>query len=392
MSAHRSTGLWIVGFLGVAAVAGGLVFVTGSKGSRTPKAEITFDESTPLSALTQPLRESDARALAALFQKSIIKPDAKPTLMTDAEGAEWVEVIKALRTGFPKFGSYGRTAALSTLGRVFQRFVVEDSPSCWSEMLAPAHDLLNSGLADENLDVRVTSLMEIGRLWSWVPGSKMLPVEEYNVSIWKDGFSGPVVRRLADREPKARGTAVACLGYNPVTAVATEAIAYLDDPASSDVRKQVMVSFASRRSILSEDAILKMMYDKDPSIPPVAELILKTRGLTQEQISLGSMIFHPKPEIRASLIPLLKERSDVDPTTWLIQLSRDIDESVRMSAVDALAARQSPEIGKRLAEMATTDKSAEVRRAVSKHILPGSEKTAALPPLPGSSSLNPKAN
>jgi hypothetical protein len=103
------------------------------------------------------------------------------------------------------------------------------------------------------------------------------------------------------------------------------------------------------------------------------------------------MIFHPKAEIRASVIPLLKERIDIDPIVWLLQLSRDSDESVRLGAIEALSTRPSPEVDQRLAEMAATDKSAAVRRAAGK-LVPESHKTAALPPLPGSSALYPKAN
>jgi hypothetical protein len=42
--------------------------------------------------------------------------------------------------------------------------------------------------------------------------------------------------------------------------------------------------------------------------------------------------------------------------------------------------------------MARTDKSDAVRQAASKIVPTMGETTAALPPLPGSSSLNPKAN
>ena len=56
------------------------------------------------------------------------------------------------------------------------------------------------------------------------------------------------------------------------------------------------------------------------------------------------------------------------------------------------AGRLSPEVRKRLAEMAVHDKSEEVRQAASKIVPPMTEKTVALPPLPGSPALNPKAN
>lgn len=394
MPARRAIGLWISGIVGVAAVAGLLtVRFMPSKGRRAaqPAAPVVFDESTPLPALTQALRESDGRALAVLFQKSTIPADTPPKALADAEAAEWVEALGAVRTGFLKFGSYGRSSALVVAGRVLQRFGVEPAPASWVEARKPAADLLQIGLNDADLDVRVSALVEIGRLWSWLPGRPMTPTEEAQLGEWKEGFHKPVVRLLGDRAPKARAAAVACLGYLPVNTAAAPALAYLDDPASPDVRKQVLVSFARRPSLLTEDVILKHMFDADPTVVATAELVLKTRGLTQEQISLGSMIFHPKAAIRASVIPLLKERTDVDPVVWLLQLSRDADEQVRIGAVEALASRLSPEAGQRLAEMATTDKSPAVRRAASKY-LPESEKTAALPPLPGSPALNPKAN
>ncbi len=396
MSARRSTKLWISGVLGLAVVAGlAAVVVLSTKGRGRgvpgPQASTVFDEKTSLPALAAALRDSDARALTALYQRTTPSAEAPTPALTGEDATHYVEVLKGLRTGFLKFGTFGRSSALTVAGRVIQRFGVDPAPNSWTEAIRPAHDLLTSGLADADLNVRVTALMEISKLWSWMPGRTIPAAEENVLADWKQGFVTPVVRRLGDREPKTRAAAVACLGLLPIDSAAAPAIAYLDDPASPEVRKQVLASFARRPALLTDDAVLQHIYDKDASIPEVADLVLKARGLTQEQISLGSMIFHPKPEIRASVIPLLKERTDIDPVVWLLQLSHDADESVRIGAVDALAARLSPEVGRRLAEMAATDKSSAVRRAAGKH-LPESEKTASLPPLPGSPRLNPKAN
>lgn len=396
MSSRRGTSVWISGVVGLAVVAGVAAVVTvvarGRRGSEPPARTAAVGEQTALPALAAALREGDARALAVLYQRTAVKPDA-PALpaLTDAEAVEWVDVLKGVRTGFLKFGTYGRSSALTVAGRVLQRFSADPAPNRWVEVLHPVHDLLSSGLADGSLDVRGAALLEISKVWGWLPGRAMLPAEEDVLSDWKQGFCGPVVRRLGDREPSARAAAVACLGQLPLTDVAAQAVAYLEDPASPEVRKQVLVSFARRPALLTEDAVLKHMYDPDRGVAETAELVLKARGLSQEQISLGSMIFHPKPEIRASVIPLLKEQTDLDPVVWLIQLSRDADESVRMGAVEALAARVTPEVGQRLSEMAATDKSPAVRRAATR-LLPAGHKTAALPPLPGSPSLNPKAN
>jgi hypothetical protein len=76
----------------------------------------------------------------------------------------------------------------------------------------------------------------------------------------------------------------------------------------------------------------------------------------------------------------------------LKQLSHDSDELVRITAIEALAAHQTPTVQRRLAEMARSDQSEAVRKATGKLIPSPQETTASLPPLPGSPSLNPKAN
>lgn len=392
MHARRRTSLWLASVMALAVLAAVAAFMT-TRGKRAEEtsALATIDEKTPLPELASALRESDARALAVLFKLTTSAPGTPSPALTEIDAKQWIEALQGIRTGFLKLGSYGRASALTVVGRVLQRFAVEPAPAVWSEILRPAHDLFTAGLADTNLDVRVTALMEIGRLWGWYPGRSTIKVENDLLSDWKEAFHAAVVRRLSDREPRSRAAAVACLGYLPIDNAAAPAIAYLDDPSSPEVRKQVLVSFAQRPALLTEDAVLRHMHDSDPTTTETARLVLQTRGLTQEQISLGSMIFSPKPAIRASVFSFLKERTDLDPIVWLLQLSRDDDETIRVEAVTMLAAKMTPEVGERLAEMAATDKSPEVRRAASK-FLPESEKTAALPPLPGSPSLNPKAN
>ena len=94
------------------------------------------------------------------------------------------------------------------------------------------------------------------------------------------------------------------------------------------------------------------------------------------------------------MISLIKNRTDIDPIVWLLRLSHDQDETVRIMAVEALAAQkaQTVPIKRRLAEMARSDSSEQVRQTASKFVPSVEETTALLPPLPGSASLNPKAN
>ncbi len=236
--------------------------------------------------------------------------------------------------------------------------------------------------------------MTVGRLWSWMPGRPMTPLEERQLGEWKDHLHEPVLLRLADRDPRARAAAVASLGMSPVDALAAPAVAYLDDPQSGDVRHQVLVAFAARPDLLTDDMILKRLHDPEPGIPQLAELILKTRGLSKDQVALGRLIASPRPEMRASVIPLVKDHDELDPVVWLLRLSHDPDETVRAKAVEAMTGKDSPDLRVRLREMADKDSSPAVRTAAGRLVtqLVGGEPTVSLPPLPGSPSLTPRAN
>jgi hypothetical protein len=390
---RRIVGVVLV-FGAVAALGVGIAR-RGRQEARDDLVALELNPNSPLPTLAKGLREGDARSLAALYKRVNPKTEAPPQSIPEAEAGQWLEVLESLRGGFLKFGNFGRTSALVVVGKVFDRLGVEPAPSHWIEILMPAHALFLSGLSDPDLNVRVEAMAELSRLWLWVPGRSILPVEEQVLSEWHESFHPHVVRRLGDREPKSRQAAVACLGQLPIDPAAAPAMAYLDDlrPEAAPVRQQVLISFAARPNLLATDTILKRLYDADPSVAQTAEVVLQTRGLTMEQISLARMIYHPKPELRASVIPLLQKRTDIDPVIWLLQLSQDPAESVRLAAVEALGSRLSREVRERLSTMAKSDRSEAVRAAASRIVPPpANDTTAALPPLPGSPSLNPKAN
>ena len=395
MAKRRGTGLAIAGVLGgLAAVALTFGIVGNFRGTVAPRPEVLYDANTPAPILAVGLRHSDARALVVLAQRVTPKPDTPAAAVSEDEAESLIEVLGGLQTGFLKFGGQARAGALVTACHILDRFGVKPAPTRWMEALPPVHNLLISGLDDRDLDVRVTALTQVGRYWTWAPdpGRTMFPFEENSMVVWHERFLKPVVRRLGDREPESRAAAVACLGRLPIDEAALPALAYLEDPASGEVRQQVLVSFADRPALLSEDALLKRLYDPHPGVAEAAEIILKARGLSREQIGLGRLIFHPKPELRASVIPLIRTRTDIDPVIWLLQLSRDAEESVRAGALEALAGRITPEVRARIAEMAASDRSPVVRQAAVKLISSQGDTTAALPPLPGSTSLYPKAN
>jgi hypothetical protein len=386
MAGRRRKAFWVVGILGVAVAATTLAVAFRSSIVRPARAPVVFNENTPTSVLVQGLRDSDGRALDVLFKQLTAHGDTKPAALSDAEAEVRLEALVALRHGFSGFGSQGRVTALIAGMAILDRFAIEPAPQNWTEALFPLRELLLSGVADSDLEVRVRALGELGRIWSWVPGRTLARTQEMTLAEFKDAFYPTAKLRLGDAEPAARAAAVACFGLLPIDQAAEPALAYLEDP-NGTVRKQVLISFAARQTLLSEDAIARHFYDTEPGMPELVEIVLKTRGLSTGQIGLARLINHPKPGMRVSVIPLLDDRTDVDPIVWLIQLSQDVDESVRMSAVEALAVKDAPEAKSRLAEMARSDRSAAVRQAAGRHTT-----TASLPPLPGSPSLNPKAN
>jgi HEAT repeat protein len=367
-------------------------FIAGVPATRTAGTDsAAIHANSPLADLNKAITNNDFRALPIIQDRATPKPNTPMAAFTEQEAGEWIETLGALRGGYRRMVPAGRVVALTAACRIFDRFAKEPAPREWAVALKPLHDLLAAGLADSEPQPRYAALQEISKFWVWIPGRSLTPAEEQTLAEWKGGLFIPVVHCLANRDVATRVATVACLGTLPDDDAAASAVAYIDDP-EVDVRRQTISSFAQRNLLLTEDMLLKHLHDDDAVVRDMANLILKTRGLSQELIGLGNLIFSPRADQRVSVITLLKGRTDVDPVTWLVQLSKDPVETVRISSLAALAQQNTPVAQKRLAEMARKDASEAVRQAARKLVPALDETTASLPPLPGSSSLNPKAN
>ena len=393
MTGRHWTSVAIAGTLTVAVVGSGVAWLVSSKHRGSYSARTPQTAKSPMATWAQGINQGDTTALTSLCQRVLAKVETPQPPVGEAEGADLVEVINGLRAGFLKFPPIGRASAVSAATHLLDRFRVEPAPASWLVTLQPLHDLLIAGMGDSHVEVRSSALTEVGTRWNWLPGRAMTPAEEATLADWKQAFYEPARRCLSDLDPKSRAAAVACIGSLPIDEMAAPAVANVDYPDHGGVRYKTLMTFANRPALLSADAVLKRLHDTEPGIPELAELILKGRGLTKEQIYLGKQIFDPHPEVRASVIPLIRDRTDIDPVVWLLQLTHDTDDTVRAKAVESLIDRDSPEVDLRLKEVALSDTSTEVRAASIRHAkrLNG-EATAALPPLPGSASLNPKAN
>jgi HEAT repeat protein len=399
MPGRHLAGRKVAGLLAIAVVVTGTVMAikyavwdmrrSGAGGA--DRSSSAVNENSPLADLNKALESCDARALAIVESRATPKPQVPQTAYTDGEAEEWIKTLNTLRATYRKLTVADRVSAVTAACRIFDRFAIEPAPGRWVEALKPLHDLLCASLSETQVRPRYAALQEVSRFWVWIPGRSLTPFEEQTLSEWKSALYVPVVHCLASRDVPTRIASVRCLGALPIDSAANAAVAYIDDP-TADVRRQTISSFARRGLILTDDMLLKHLHDEDAVVRDMANLVLKTRGLPQELIGLGGLMYSPRADQRVSVITLLKGRTDVDVVTWLIQLSKDPVETVRISALASLSQHKTPVVQRRLAEMARSDTSEAVRQAARKLVPATDETTASLPPLPGSTNLNPKAN
>lgn len=375
----------------------GLQSLTRKPARETPQATSTPSTSkvnidSSLADLSTAIAHGDGMALAVLKARLETKP-AEGTVvepMTEAQAAEWAGALSSLRAGFSRYSGYGRASSAVVSSLILQKFAASPAPPNWRSVLAPAAEVLQTAIADGTWEVRVAAMNELKTLWRWTPRREFVRSELNELIAWKQQFHGSLVARLKDREKTSRIAAVSCLGQQP-DVDAEAAARHLDDP-DADVRLQVLISFADRPSLVSEEAILPLLYDSSEFVRPMAERVLKARGLSPEQIGLGKLVVHPRADMRLTALPFLKNRDDIDPVVWLLYLSRDREETVRMKALEELAGHSTPEARQRVSEMAAGDVSPAIRARAEK-LRPAGDSTAeALPPLPGSGTMGLKAN
>ena len=330
--------------------------------------------------------------LAFIQQRATLQPDAPRLPLRDEDAAAWVDTLSSLRAGFPRLAAPGRATAVNVACRILDKFAVEPAPAIWSESLEADSRLLTASLCDAEPLPRYTALVEVSRLWVWIPGRSLTPFEEQTLGEWKGAIHVPVVRCLAAPDPETRIAAVACLGALPIDSAAASAVAYVDDPIA-DVRKQTLSSFSQRNLLLTDDLLLKRLHDDDAQPPRDGEPDLEDQRIVAGTDQSGRLDLQPATRAARLGDSSLEEpnrprsRHLADPA--FARSRRDGSDELDRG----IGEHKEPSVQRRLAEMARSDGSPAIRQAASKVVPPADgETTAALPPLPGSSSLNPKAN
>ncbi len=107
---------------------------------------------------------------------------------------------------------------------------------------------------------------------------------------------------------------------------------------------------------------LKALHHSDEHYGASAEAQLRAAGLTAGQVEHGRLIYHPRDEVRMQAASRFSRGSSPWESMCLVELTRDANAKVRMSALEAVQkATPNPVLHHRLEEMSDGDPDALVR-------------------------------
>ena len=102
-------------------------------------------------------------------------------------------------------------------------------------------------------------------------------------------------------------------------------------------------------------AIIRRLQAEDRREVAEAEAELKRRGFGDRELGLARRWFDPDPQARRRLARLLPEMPGLDAVPWLLELSRDTDAEVRLTALTLLATTGDPDLVEKVQELARGD-------------------------------------
>jgi hypothetical protein len=112
--------------------------------------------------------------------------------------------------------------------------------------------------------------------------------------------------------------------------------------------------------VLRGDAwgLFELLHDAEA---PLAEKELRRRGFSAREIDLGKHLADPNVDERRRYAKLLTSLGGIDVKPWLLRLSRDDDEDIRLTVTAIMATTNDPELLARVRTMSLDDPSEDVR-------------------------------
>lgn len=112
-------------------------------------------------------------------------------------------------------------------------------------------------------------------------------------------------------------------------------------------------------------SLFAALHDADAG---TAEQELRRRGFTSHEIELGRQLGNPNVEVRRSYAARLPSLGDIDVRPWLLHLSRDPDDEIRLTVAAIMATSGDPELQARVRSMSIDDRDERVRATAARAV------------------------
>ncbi|MCH8044557.1 MAG: HEAT repeat domain-containing protein [Planctomycetes bacterium] len=135
----------------------------------------------------------------------------------------------------------------------------------------------------------------------------------------------------------------------------------LDEAQSITANVARSVSSADLRTMLWTD-VFRQLHSDDMEIVVAAQSELSARGFRSVEFQLGRQLTDPDVAIRLSLARRLLTLRGIDASRWLVELTRDEDADVRLSAFSTLATSRNRKLRDHVLSLGSRDADARIRR------------------------------
>jgi len=113
--------------------------------------------------------------------------------------------------------------------------------------------------------------------------------------------------------------------------------------------------------------LMRQLHSGNQVLAVEAETELMRRGFRPVDLELARQLFDPDPEVRKRLARMLPKLRSIDPVPWLLQLGRDRDSEVRMTAIGLMATTGDPALLEQIEQIAQRDPDPRIQRQ-ARHI------------------------
>lgn len=121
------------------------------------------------------------------------------------------------------------------------------------------------------------------------------------------------------------------------------------------------VSSADLRTMLWTD-VFRQLHSDDMDLSAAAQSELFKRGFRSVEFQLGHQLTDPDVAIRLALARRLLTLRGIDASRWLVELTRDEDADVRLSAFSTLATSRNRKLRDHVLSLGSRDADARIRR------------------------------